>query len=470
MGQFVGRASELSELEKLYGTNEFQMTVIYGRRRVGKTTLINHFIRDKKAAYCMAVESNIQENQHMMSMAVWRLMGQGEDMPDFGSFSSILQKLAEISKEERIIFAIDEYPYLAAADPAVSSVLQSFIDKELKDSKLFLILCGSSMSFMEHQVLGYKSPLYGRRTAQIKVEPFGISEVRSYFKKYSEEEIFYIFACTGGIPEYMRAFDEEQSVDDNIKNLFFNSFGRLYEEPANLIKQEMRTPAAYNAIIGAIASGYNKLSEIASKAAQPSSGCSALLTGLIELGIVEKVTPCGENATRKTIYKISDQMFRFWYRFVGPNLSLINAGYGETVYEQKVRPFLNDFCGPVFEEVCKNWMLQLNGQLRLPELFSQVGNWWGGNPKTRRQEEIDILLRGEENIILCECKWRNELMDTDVLEAIERRGELFNYQKKQYYLFSKSGFSKQLKEAAENREDCVLVSYLEECVIGDGYC
>ena len=465
MEQFVGRVNELSELEKLYRKNKFQMIVVYGRRRVGKTTLINHFINGKKAAYCMAVESNIYENLHMLSMEVWKLMGQGDDMPDFASFSAILQKLAELSQNEQIIFAIDEYPYLAAADPSVSSVLQGFIDNELKNSKLFLILCGSSMSFMEHQVLGYKSPLYGRRTAQLKVEPFELSDVRKYFNKYSEEEIFYVYACTGGIPEYMRAFDEEYSVDDNIKNLFFNTYGRLYEEPSNLLKQELRTPAAYNAVISAIASGYNKLSEIASKVAQPSSGCSALLSGLIELGIVEKISPCGENTTKKTIYRISDQMFRFWYRFVSPNLSLINAGYGDTVYAKKVKPLLNDFCGPAFERECKAWMMRLNGQLELPELFSDIGNWWGGNPKTKQTEEIDILLKGEKSVILCECKWRNELMDIDALETIERRGELFNYPTKQYYLFSKSGFSGQLKKAAESRDDCVLVNFLENMIL-----
>ena len=461
MRAFVGREKEIQQLETMYQTESFQMAVIYGRRRVGKTTLINQFMKGKKGLYFMAAESSMEENLHSLSRELWKLMGQGEEMPDFTGFGAILQQLAVLAQEERIVVAVDEYPYLAGADPSVSSVLQRYIDHEFKNSRLFLVLCGSSMSFMEHQVLGYKSPLYGRRTAQIKVNPFSVWDVRKYFEAYSDEEIFYAYACTSGIPEYLQAFDESRSIDENIKALFFSTFGRLYEEPSNLLKQELRSPASYNAVISAIAGGYNKLSEIASRTGQQTSGCCALLTSLMELGIVEKITPCGETSTKKTLYRITDQMFRFWYRFVSPNLSLINAGYGDTVYEQKVKPLLNDFCGPVFKKFCEEWLLRQNGQMKLPELFSQISTWWGGNPKTMKQEEIDILLRVAETVILCECKWRNEQADRDVLDTLLRRGELFSYPEKYYYMFSKSGFTASLSDEVRNRTDCVMVEYCD---------
>ena len=461
MGNFVGRERELKLLEELYLKKEFQMAVIYGRRRVGKTTLINKFLANKRSIYFMAVESSLSENLHMLSQEMWKFMGNETEMPDFTSLDMIFDKLAELSKDEPMIFAIDEYPYLAGTYPAISSILQGYIDHKFKGSKLLLILCGSSMSFMEHQVLGYKSPLYGRRNAQIKVEPLDIWHVRRYFKNYTDEEIMYVYACTGGIPEYLQAFNENMSIDENIKSLFFNSFGRLYEEPSNLLKQELRSPASYNAIISAVAVGYNKLSEIASKVGQPTSGCSVLLASLGELGIIEKISPCGEATTKKTIYRISDQMFRFWYRFVGPNVSMINAGYGDTVYEQKVKPLLNDFCGPVFENVCRAWLIKQNGMLKLPELYSQMGNWWGGNPITKQQEEIDILLRGEKSLIVCECKWRNESIDDKVLEALQRRSALFQYSDKRFFIFSKGAPSPQIKSQLEKEKNIRFIGYKE---------
>lgn len=456
---FIGRKKELNKLEEMYATDEFQMAVFYGRRRVGKTTLINQFCKGKKTIFCVGIESTEKENLAIFSRTVWRSTGQKENMPAFSDFSSLFDYVAQIAKEERIIFVIDEYPYLASAGKSVSSVLQACIDQKMKDGKLFLILCGSSMSFMEHQVLGYKSPLYGRRTAQFKILPFDYWDTRKMLSGFSQEEQAILYGITGGIPEYLSHIKLNRTIEENIIDLFFTSSGRLNEEPSNLLKQELRDPSAYYAILTAIADGHSKLNEIATTVGMVSSGCSNLLTSLIELGLVRKEKPVGENTTKKTIYKIEDQMFRFWFRFVGKNTDMITAGYGEQVFLNVVQEQLTDFMGQVYEKICTDWLLRQLGRNKLPFFFSQIGHWWGGNPKTKMPEEIDILALGTEGALFGECKWRNEPVNVTVLEKMIERTCLFSYKKNYIYLFSKTGFTKECIQEARKSEYITLIEF-----------
>lgn len=288
--------------------------------------------------------------------------------------------------DHRVMIAIDEYPYLAASYPTISSMLQSHIDGCWKNSRIFLILCGSSMSFMEEQVLGYKSPLYGRRTAQFKIHPFTFFESRQMLMNFSPEEQAILYGVTGGIPEYLSRINEKYSVDENIIQLFFEESGRLFEEPVNLMKQEMREPMTYHSIISAIASGAGKLNEIAAKTGLETSGCSNQLTSLIALGIVKREVSVTEPVTsRKTLYCLQDSMFLFWYRFVRPNISSISRGVGEQIYRTLVLPQLNDFMGHVFEEICRQYLYLPDVYSGLPFSVGEVGRWWGNNSQKKRQ-------------------------------------------------------------------------------------
>lgn len=343
---------------------------------------------------------------------------------------------------ERQILVIDEYPYLAASYPAVSSLIQRHIDLHWQHSKLFLILCGSSMSFMEHQVLGYKSPLYGRRTAQFKLHPFTYFEAKQMLTSFSEEEQAILYGVTGGIPEYLNRIHPEKNLDSNITDLFFDESGRLFEEPSNLLKQELKEPASYHSIISAIASGHSRINEIATKTGLETSGCSNQISSLISLGIVKKVIPVTEKEnSRKTLYSLCDTMFLFWYRFVRPNLSAISRGAGSAVYENVVKPQLSDFMGRIFEDICSQYLFLPEIYSNLPFFIGNIGKWWGTNPHTKSQEEIDLMSIYEENALIGECKWKNGLVDASVLQKLLEHGSLFFYPKKYYYLFSKSGFT-----------------------------
>ena len=367
----------------------------------------------------------------------------------------------KLAEKKRLILAIDEYPYVARSSKSLASTLQLLIDKYKDTSQLMLILCGSSMSYMEDEVLAYKSPLYGRRTAQMKIFPFSFDEACRYLKNYSDEDKALAYGIVGGTPQYLLQMDDRLSIEDNIKNTYLNPISFLYEEPTNLLKQEVREPAIYMAIITAIAVGASRMSDISNKVGEDSNICANYLKSLINLGIVKKETPYGEKTSRKSIYSIEDNMFRFWYRFVPNNNSVIMRGAADIVY-RRIEPQLSEYMGAVFEEICKQylWNLLLNGNS--PVEFSELGRWWGNDPIEKKQTEIDIMgEQDKQTALFGECKWTNEKVDLGVLETLIKRSKLFSYINVHLFLFSRSGFTKGCIDKANELGNVSLVTYAD---------
>ena len=458
---FIGRNKELNELDRLYKSDKFEFVVIYGRRRVGKTALINHFIDDKTSIYFMGVESNEKQNLENLSKSIMEFSSGIQTDTCFVSYQAALEYVFKLAEKERVVFAIDEYPYVARGSKSLASTLQLLIDKYKDSSKLMLILCGSSMSYMEDHVLAYKAPLYGRRTAQMKIMPFDFEESCTYFSNLSDEDKALMYGIVGGTPQYLLQMSDKLSIEENIKNTYLNPMSFLYEEPMNLLKQEVREPAIYTAIITAIATGHSRMSEISTKVGEDTNVCAGYIKNLINLGIINKETPYGEKASKKSIYSIEDNMFCFWYRFVLDNNSVIVRGAIDIVYK-RIEAQLSDYMGRVFEDICTQylWKQLLIGNM--PIEFISLGRWWGNDPQKKCQTEIDIM--GEQDsstAIFAECKWRNENVDLDVLETLIGRSRLFNYIKIHYYLFSKYGFTKGCIEKAEEMGNVTLVSYVD---------
>ncbi len=456
---FIGRERELNSLNKLYVSGKFEFVVIYGRRRVGKTALINQFIRNKKAIYFMGVESNARQNLENLSRNILEYSAKGQEGSVFLSFQTALEHVFQLAKEERLVLAIDEYPYLARSSRSLASTLQFLIDRYKDESRLMLILCGSSMSYMEDHVLAYKAPLYGRRTAQMKIQPFDFADTCRYFENFSGEDKALIYGIVGGTPQYLLQMDDRLSVEDNIKNTFLNPTSSLFEEPENLLKQEVREPALYNAIITAIATGSSRMAEISTKVGENTSVCASYLKNLIALGLVRRESPYGEKASRKSIYSIDDNMFRFWYRFIPEYSSVIARGAADMAY-RRMEPHLSDYMGNVFEEICKQylWKLLLDG--KSPVEFKELGRWWGTDPSAHSQAEIDIMGdQDKDTALFGECKWTNEKVDAGVLEKLAGRSKLFHYHKVYLYLFAKSGFTKGCIDKAKGLGNAMLVTY-----------
>ena len=459
---FVGRKAELEKLNEMFHSGNYECAVIYGRRRVGKTTLTKQFIQDKKAVYFLAREADGAVNLKGFSNDVYavtekRLKGNSF----FADWEKAFDYIYNIAKDERLILVIDEYPYLAGGFRPISSILQAHIDNRLNAGKLFLILCGSSMSFMENQVLGYKSPLYGRRTAQFKITAFNFFESLPFLDGFEKEEKAVLYGITGGIPEYLIKINPNKTVADNIIDLFLTTSGHLYEEPSNLLKQELREPAVYNGIIESIAGGASTLSEIAGKCKFESNKCAKYLKSLISLGIVRKEIPITESASKKSIYLLDDMMFRFWYRFVFPNMSAVTSGLGRAVYIHEVHDELSAYMGPVFEEICKQFLIEEAKKDKLPFFIGKLGRWWGNNPIEKRQEEIDILAFHKDNAIFGECKWTNSPVDIGVLSKLQAQSKLLPYKNNWFWLFAKRGFTDRLVKEAEVHDNVKLVTFDE---------
>lgn len=455
---FYCREEELRSMNRRYEKGKFECIVIYGRRRVGKTALINEFCKGKPTLYFSALNASSQENLEALSKAIYTYQNpDSTSAPSYRSYEDAFDAITAMAALQRFVFVIDEYPYLAKAEKSVSSRLQHIIDHQWQKGQLYLILCGSSMSFMEYQVLGYESPLYGRRTAQFKIQALAYREITAFHPELPAEDQAFLYGVTGGIPHYINKLDVEKNLDEALLENLFTPSAYLFEEPENLLKQDLREPAIYNSIISAIAGGASRSNEISTKVGLESGVCAKYLKVLLELEILKKETPITEKPGKKTIYAIDDNFFRFWYRFVPGNMSLISAGRIHSVYNQAIKRFYSDYMGLVFEMMCREYLLRYEKDL--PILLHDIGQWWGTDSKTRKEVQIDIVgtpLEGNEYLI-GSCKYRSEKIGMDELELLRRYAPVFRENGIfHYYIFSKSGFTSELLESEKRGEVTLL--------------
>jgi len=465
---FFGRMKELETMEKLYKKRGFELLVLYGRRRIGKTTLISHFIGDKPAIFFSAQEANDVINLRIFSELIYQFFGLANSgLPAFTDWNSAFLFLAEKARNKRLILVLDEFPYAAAANKGLKSILQNVIDHKFKESNIFIILSGSHIGFMENEVLGSKSPLFGRRTAQIKLSGFDYIDAAGMLSKYSNEDKIKLYSCIGGTPYYLSRINKNLSFEKNLESLFFEPSGYLYEEPLMLLKQELREGAMYNSIISAIALGATKLNEISSKTGEESSKTIKYLDTLIGLNILYKEFPFGENPekSRKGIYRIKDNCYRFWYRYIFMNKTGIEQGAGAALFKFFL-PELNSYIGGPFEDICMQYMIRKNNLSALPFVFTKSGRWWN------QTAEIDLVFSDTnyKNFIFAECKWRNDYKDTAALEDLIQKSELLKHDYNNrvsvnnniyYCLFSKAPFSKSCESLAKKLGNVSLIGINE---------
>jgi len=447
---FVGRQNELKRLDGIYNSGKFECVVLHGRIRVGKTSLLCEFMGNKPAIYFSAQETGSSENLNNLTRCIESFQReQPASERAIRSYEDAFERVHELALTERILLIIDDYQFLAASHRGISALICEQIDRRLRNSHLMLVLCGSSEPVMESEAIGYGSVFHGRRTAQIKLQPFTFFEAKRYYSGFSPFDIAVVYGLTGGVPRYLELMDPELPIEDNIRQTFFNDSSFLFEEPANILRREIRDPAYYNAVLHAIAAGKIKNSEIASATGLETSACTAYLKNLIALGFVEKHTPITEKAGKKTVYEISDNMFRFWYKFVPDNMSLIRSGMADRIWRGVARE-IPSFMSKVFEDICRQWLEQRNQAGRLPIEFVEIGRWWGVDPVWKADISLPIIAYADDDsAIFGDCVWSEEATQTGALNSLVDRSRLFRHTNRHLYLFSRSGFTGECADAAQ---------------------
>lgn len=399
---FIDREAELELLEQAWGKGGFALVVVYGRRRVGKTRLLLEFSRGKRFLYYAAIEAPAEELRADFARAVRAQLG----VPASGDVVDLLEWLA--STGQRVLVALDEFQYMVEVDPSLPSRLQRSIDSTLSGSAVFLAVCGSAVSFFERELLAYRSPLFGRASASLKLAPFGFPQVRRYLTGYTIEEAVLAYGVVGGTPAYLRLLNPSKSVLENVRSLF-RPGSYLYEEAPNLLRQELREPRSYMGVLAALASGERRPSQLASAAGVDARTLPKYLAVLEELDIVARVAKVGGRGSK---LDFRDNYFRFWFAFVYKLRHLIEAGFAEEAVEHIERE-LPQYMGPVYESLIRELLPHLYRAGLIPVKPVEVGGWWSG------KTEIDAVARepGRATAFI-EAKWR-AVSGSEALELLE---------------------------------------------------
>ncbi|WP_320128603.1 ATP-binding protein [uncultured Sphaerochaeta sp.] len=464
---FIGRERELALLETLHASNKFEYLVLYGRRRIGKTSLLKEFSKEHPVIFYSAQAKNDSLNLADFSKTL-QMHFSNSFFGAFADWEASLDYLTSQLSGKRITLIIDEFPFIAEVNQSIKSILQHTIDHSWKEKNLFLILCGSSVSFMENEVMGAKSPLYGRATGNLELIGFDYKESSSFFPKYTNEEKLLSYGILGGIPCYLETFSDESTIERNISKNILRVGSFLKDETQNLLKMELREPSVYNSIFEAIATGSSRLNDIAQKIHEEQTKCSKYIKTLKDMKLVDKVTPCGEkDSSKKTIYQITDNFFLFWYHFIFANKSYYEL-LGDDEAAQEIHDNLSDYMGHVFEKICTQYLIRLAKQRRLPFVPHTMGRWWGSKPKTRKEDDIDILAldTSGQSAIFCECKYRNKMFGMDQYKDFFNATAIFTEPVNRfYYLFSKSDFTQEVKALAQ--QDGVKLVGLDDLFLVD---
>lgn len=459
---FIGREKELQFLNERYNSKKAELVVLYGRRRVGKTETLKEFCKNKTHIFYSCKECTDNEQLQSFSQIILKTgIPASKYINTFEDWEQLFKSILEIESKDKKLLIIDEFPYMVKNNKEIPSILQNLWDNLLKDQNVMIILCGSSMSFIEKEILAEKNPLYGRATGIYKMTQMDFYDAIKFFPKFSLEDKIYAYSILGGIPHYLKEFDDSKTLSQNIQDSILKKGCILYNEIEFLLHQELRETTLYNTIIEAIALGNTKLNDIYLKTNIDKTKIMVYVTNLMELEIIEREFPVKSGIkeqanVQRGMYKLTDNFFKFWYAYVFPNISALELGDTKGVYNLYVKPELNHFSSKSFENICIQYLKNLNIENKLEFRFKTIGRWWNNNDN----DEIDIMATDGKKIILGECKFKNSPMAKADFEDLKRKNKYEN--ETYYYLFSKSGFNKGLIELTKT-ENLKLIN-LEDLI------
>ena len=472
---FIGRKQELQFLEDKYNSKGGQLIVLYGRRRVGKTETLREFCKNKPHIFysCREISDKLQLRSFSEKLLREKIPA-ASYVKEFADWETAFRNVTELPYgDKKKLLIIDEFPYMCKNNESIPSIIQNLWDELLKDENVMIILCGSAMSFIEKELLAEKNPLYGRATGIYKMEAMGFYDAVQFFPNYTDKEKIIAYSILGGIPHYLAQFDPAISLDDNIKKNILTKGCILYSEVEFILRQELRETPLYNTIIESVALGNTKLNDISTKSLiDDTSKTSVYLKNLIELQIVEREFSVDDGTKERAnnnrgLYRLTDNFFRFWYAFVFTNISELEGGDVDGVFEYAIKPQLHEFASFGFEDVCREYVREKQKENKLPFRYKRMGRWWGKttirckDTTETRETEIDLLAVSEKSdkYLVGECKFKgkpfsySEYLDTIAKLSLQKEKAEFYY-----YLFSESGFDKKIIAEAKKTDRIRLVT------------
>ncbi len=465
---FVDRERELESLEARYRSEQAEFALVTGRRRVGKTKLLAAFAGGKQRVLRFTAYLDSEASQlRRLSSELRRL--ERPDLapaPDFtyGSWQALFQTMGAMAAHERLLVILDEWPYLAGSSRRLASVLQHVWDENLQQTRLMLVLSGSYLSVMERDILGKRAPLYGRRTSQLWLRPLSLRDAAAFLPGYSAEQMVEAYAVVGGMPGYLRQFSDRHDLLGNLRRAVFKRDSFLFNEPDLLLREELREPRLYAALLRAVAAGNHRVSDITRVAGFGDRGTTTrYLDTLRGLGLVEHRRPVGPKRSRQSwgSWHLADPYLRFWGRWVLPYTSQLEFGDAESVIQETLRPGWDRFVGFAWEELARRHVHQLAGERAIPFWPDEVGSWW--SPKA--QIDVVAVHRGRRAAVLGEARWRRPNMNVADFEALVARGRHWLGEERGwdiwYALFSRSGFSVELEDRSASDSQLLLITPAE---------
>lgn len=450
--EFIDRERELKFLNDEYKRKDSSLVIIYGRRRNGKTSLIKEYLKDKKGIYFLATEeSNDVNREKFFQMVLNRYSPRYE--PKINNWEDIFKYIVDNDKKPVII--IDEFQYLGMSNEAFPSIFQKIWDNILKDTSAKVIICGSLINMMYNQTLNYSSPLYGRRTGQIKISQINYNLTKKFYKNAREKKLMEFYSITGGVPRYIEIFKNEKNLFDAIEKNILDKNSFLYSEPEFLLKKEVKDIGNYFSIIKVIADGARKISEIAGKLNIKQTSTTFYLNTLQELGLIKREVPItekNESKSKKGLYKINDNFIAFWFKFVYPYKDFLEIGNTAYVLNVIKNKFIQSHMSYVYEDICRENLFET-----YMNKINKVGKWWD------KHSEIDIVGVNDDEkfVVFAECKYKNSKVGIDVLNTlIEKADTIKEYKsyKKEYVIYSISGFDSKLLKVARENKNIKLIS------------
>lgn len=465
MDKFINRIQEMKTLEEQYNMSSSSMVILYGRRRVGKTSLICEFLRKHKDnLYFLATEESEALNLKAFKEQVSEYIGNDLLKSANVDWLTVFKLLIEHKTQAKKVIVIDEFQYIGEGNNAFPSIMQKVWDTLLKDANIMLILCGSLITLMKRQTLDYGSPLYGRRTAQIKLKQIPFKYYGEFMEGKSNNELLPFYAVTGGVPKYIESFLGFEDLYEGIEKRILNPQSYLYEEPYFLLQKEVSEIGSYFSLIKAIAMGNRKLSEIASNIEVKQTSLTKYLKTLIDLDLIEREVPITESNPEKSksgLYKIKDNFIAFWFKFVYPYRAYLEKGETQFVLSQIKKGFIQNYASYVYEDVCRERMWELSANDFWNFHFDKVGRYWGS-----KADETDIVAIDSigKNLVLGECKYSTSEKGLSVLHGLQERAKalqvLTGAENIEYVIFNTASFSQGLKEEAEKNPSLKLVDKL----------